>query len=175
MKEINDYIDDFELEAYYNEGFTSIKLSDYQDKILVIIFYPYDFTFVCPTEINELSNKYNDIKDLGAEVFFVSCDSLYTHRAWAMTPRNVKGVEGVRWPMISDYNREFCKTFGLLNKDSSAMRATLIIDKHRCIRHKSIYDGLIGRSVSEIIRIIKAINYLETNEGRTCPINWDDE
>ena len=136
---------------------------------LVIIFYPYDFTTVCPTEIIAASELKEKFQSLDADVVFVSTDSVYSHKEWA--EGNLKNK--VAWPMLSDFMKELSISLNMLSDDGASRRGTVIIDKDMKIRHYSYNENRVGRSVKEMIRLVKAIRHVDT-KGEMCLVDWDE-
>jgi peroxiredoxin (alkyl hydroperoxide reductase subunit C) len=145
-----------------------VKLSDYRGKWLVLVFYPLDFTFVCPTELIAFSDRYDDFQEIGADVLGVSTDSVYSHRAWLQTPRDKNGVQGLRFPLASDITKSVSRDYGVLLEDKGiALRGLFIIDPEGILRYKVVHDLNIGRSVEETLRVIRALQ-----TGGLCPAEW---
>ena len=148
-----------------NEG---IKLSDYKGKWLVLLFYPLDFTFVCPTELTTFSDRYDDFEGIGADVIGVSTDSVYSHRAWINTPRDKGGVEGLRYPLASDVTKSISRDYGVLIEDKGvALRGLFVIDPEGILRYKVVHDLNVGRSAEETLRVIQALQ-----TGGLCGAEW---
>ena len=148
-----------------NEG---IKLSDYKGKWLVLLFYPLDFTFVCPTELTTFSDRYDDFECIGADVLGVSTDSVYSHRAWINTPRDKGGVEGLRYPLASDVTKSVSRDYGVLIEDKGvALRGLFVIDPEGILRYKVVHDLNVGRSAEETLRVIQALQ-----TGGLCGAEW---
>lgn len=162
----------FEATAVVDKKFTNVKLSDYQGKYLVLFFYPLDFTFVCPTEIIAFSDRANEFRALNAEPVAVSVDSHFTHLAWINTPRKDGGLGQMQIPLIADLNKQISKDYGvLLEKEGIALRGLFLIDPKSIVRHITINDLPVGRSVDEALRVIQAFQYVEKH-GEVCPANW---
>ncbi|KAH9411739.1 putative thioredoxin peroxidase [Ordospora pajunii] len=142
------------------------------DGCVVLVFYPLDFTFVCPTELNRFSDLKDEFVKRGATVLFVSCDSVYTHKAWAQVPRENGGVMGVSWPMIWDERGDLSRHMWMYDADSGhPMRGTVILSKTLDVKHMSVNHAEIGRSVDEILRLIDAISFNE-EFGEVCFVDW---
>lgn len=153
---------DFQLQALVGDKFKDIKLSDYKGKWLVLFFYPLDFTFVCPTEILEFSNRTPEFKKLGAEVLAGSVDSVYSHLAWT------KELGELNYPLLSDMKTEVSRKYGILiEKDGIALRGLFIIDPDGILRYQVVHDLSVGRSVDETLRVLEALQ-----TGELCPIGW---
>jgi len=162
---------DFKGTAVVNGSFKEIKLSDYKGKYLVLFFYPLDFTFVCPTEIVAFSDAYNEFKALRTEVIAASTDSHFSHLAWINTPRKKGGLGSLNIPLLSDFSKNIAKDYGVLLDSGIALRGLFLIDPHGIIRQITINDLPVGRSVDEVLRLIKAFQFVETH-GEVCPANW---
>ncbi|CAD8203239.1 unnamed protein product [Paramecium pentaurelia] len=157
--------------------FEKISLSDYQGKYVVLLFYPFDFTYVCPTELVAFSNALDQFRALGAEVLGISTDSHFTHLAWLKTPRNQGGVGDLKIPLLADISKKISKAYGVLVEDEldelygASLRGLFIIDKKGLVRTIQINDAPVGRSVDETLRLIQAFQYTDTH-GEVCPANW---
>jgi len=146
----------------------NVKLSDYQGKWVVLLFYPLDFTFVCPTELTTFSDRYDDFEAINAEVVGVSTDSVYSHRAWLRTPRDSGGVEGLRYPLGSDITGAVARDYDVLIEDKGiALRGLFVIDPEGILRYKVVHDLNIGRSAEETLRVIQALQ-----TGGLCQAEW---
>ncbi|HMK45903.1 MAG TPA: redoxin domain-containing protein [Methanocella sp.] len=167
---INDKIPDLEADAYYNGNITKIKFSDYKGKWLVFIFYPADFTFVCPTELEEMAKYYTNFTDLGAEVFSVSRDTAYAHKAWHDSSPELKAIQ---YPMIADTTGNICRAFGTYNEsDGLSRRATFIFDPDGNLKAIEMNDNNFGRNTKELLRKLEAAKFVRENHGRVCPASW---
>ena len=145
-----------------------VKLSDYRGKWLVLLFYPLDFTFVCPTELTAFSDRYEDFEGIGAEVIGVSTDSVYSHRAWLQTSRDKGGVEGLKYPLAADSTKSVSNDYGVLLEDKGiALRGLFVIDPEGILRYKVVHDLNIGRSVEETLLVIQALQ-----TGGLCQAEW---
>jgi len=152
--------------------FKTIQLSDFKGKYVVLVFYPLDFTFVCPTELIALDERLEDFKKLNAEVIGVSVDSHFTHLGWMNTDRSKGGLGQLGYPLLSDLNKQIAKDYGvLLEKEGIALRGMFIIDPKGILRQITINDLPIGRSVDEALRLIEAISFADEH-GEVCPANW---
>ncbi|MBE3582668.1 MAG: peroxiredoxin [Limnochordaceae bacterium] len=146
-----------------------VKLTDYQGKWLVMFFYPMDFTFVCPTEILAMNDRYEDFKDLGAEVLGVSTDTVYSHRAWIQTPREKNGLGPLKFPLASDVTKRVSRAYGVLLEDEGiALRGLFIIDPEGKVRYQVVHELNVGRSVDETLRVLQALQ-----TGEMCGANWE--
>jgi len=146
----------------------NVKLSDYQGKWVVLLFYPLDFTFVCPTELTTFSERLDDFEGIGAEVIGVSTDSVHSHRAWLRTPREQNGVEGLRYPLASDITKQVSRDYGVLIEDKGvALRGLFVIDPEGILRYAVVHDLNVGRSAEETLRVIQALQ-----TGGLCQAEW---
>lgn len=163
-------IPDFELEAFQEDKIKKIKLSDYQGRWLILLFYPADFTFICPTELEEAANYYEEFKKNEAEILSVSTDTVFVHKAWH---DNSPAIKKIKFPMAADPTGKLCKALGTYLEDEGlSLRATFIIDPDRRIKAYEIHDNNIGRSVEEIFRKLQAAKFVRENKGQVCPVNW---
>lgn len=163
---------DFKADAVVNGQFGSVKLSDYWGKkYVVVFFYPLDFTFVCPTEIIAFSDRVAEFEKRNAQVLGVSIDSKFTHLAWINTPRGQGGLGELKYPLVSDLDKSISCQYGVLLEAGIALRGTFIIDKGGIVRHITINDLPLGRSVDETLRVLDALQFFETN-GEVCPAEW---
>lgn len=145
-----------------------VNLTDYKGKWLIFFFYPLDFTFVCPTEITALSDKFDEFQATGAEILGASCDSEHSHWAWINTPREKNGIAGLKYPLVSDYTKETARSYGVLDeKTGVAQRGLFIIDPDGVLKYAVVTDDNVGRSVEETIRVLQALQ-----TGGLCPAEW---
>jgi peroxiredoxin (alkyl hydroperoxide reductase subunit C) len=146
----------------------NVKLSDYKGKWLVLLFYPLDFTFVCPTELTTFSDRYEDFEGIGADIIGVSTDSVFSHRAWIKTPRDKGGVEDLKYPLAADATKSVARDYGVLIEDRGiALRGLFIIDPEGILRYKVVHDLNVGRSAEETLRVIQALQ-----TGGLCQAEW---
>jgi peroxiredoxin (alkyl hydroperoxide reductase subunit C) len=145
-----------------------ITLNDYQGQWLILFFYPYDFSFICPTEILALSDRYDDFKALHTEILGVSTDSVYAHRAWLETPEEENGVKGTKFPLASDQTHAVSEAYGVLDKkEGVALRGLFIIDPEGILQYIVVHNYNIGRSIDETERVLEALQ-----SGGLCGANW---
>lgn len=168
-------IENYEYDCLVGQEFKKIKLGDIKQKYKIIIFYPLDFTFVCPTEILKFSELHEEFEKLDAFVMFSSCDSKYSHLAWVQKPQSENGLGGnLHWPMISDIKHELCKQFNLFNeKTGTVMRSTVILGKNLEVLHMCANVDTVGRSSSEVLRLIKAFKHVEEH-GDVCFVDFNE-
>jgi len=154
----------------FDEDFT---LSSLLGKYVVLFFYPLDFTFVCPTEILAFDEALEDFRSRDAEVVGISVDSHYTHAAWKRTDVDDGGIGPIRYPLVSDLNKEIARSYGILLEDGIALRGLFLIDREGVVRHALVNDLPLGRSVSEALRVLDALRFHELR-GDVCPANWSE-
>lgn len=142
-------------------------------KYVVLFFYPFDFTFVCPTELHEFETRRGEFEALGAEVIGCSVDSPHAHMAWLSTPKKQGGIQGVQYTLLADVNKAVAQAYDVLLPEGMALRATFIVDKQGVVQIQHINNIAIGRSVEEVLRSLKAVQFTEKH-GEVCPANWQE-
>lgn len=162
---------EFRGQAVHNGQFKNLSLEDYKGKWLVLFFYPLDFTFVCPTEILAFSDRLGEFQAIDAEVVGVSVDSHYTHLAWTEKPRDAGGIQGLKYPLLSDLSKEIAVDYNVLS-DGVSLRGLFIIDPDGIVQHATVNNLAVGRSVDETLRVLKAFQFVREN-GEVCPANWN--
>ncbi len=171
MININKQVSDFETDAYHNDEIKKVSLNNYKGKWLVVFFYPADFTFVCPTELEELADHYEEIKSLDAEVLSVSTDTVFVHKAWHDAS---KAIKKIKFPMLADPTGKISKMFGVYSEEEGlAYRGTFIIDPDGVLKAIEVHNNDIGRSAKELIRKLQAAKFVYENEGLVCPAEWE--
>jgi peroxiredoxin 2/4 len=146
----------------------NVKLSDYRGKWLILLFYPLDFTFVCPTELLHFSDRLDEIQGIGAEVVGISTDSVHSHRAWIKTPRDQNGIEGLQYPLASDIGGRLAAKYNILVEESNiALRGLFIINPEGVLQYSVVHDLNIGRSVDETLRVLQGLQ-----TGGLCGADW---
>ncbi|MBD2142445.1 peroxiredoxin [Anabaena sp. FACHB-1250] len=164
---------DFTATAVVDQEFKPIKLSDYRGKYVVLFFYPLDFTFVCPTEVTAFSDRYAEFSNLNTKVFGISVDSEFSHLAWMQTDRKSGGVGDLNYPLVSDIKKEISAAYNVLDPSSGvALRGLFIIDKDGILQHATINNMAFGRSIDETLRILQAIQHVQSHPDEVCPIDW---
>nr|WDA98950.1 peroxiredoxin [Sciadococcus taiwanensis] len=163
---------EFTATIVYEQEFHTIKLSDYLGKYVILFFYPLDFTFVCPTEITAFSDHYEKFKNLNAEILGVSVDSEFSHLAWLQTDRKVGGLGELNYPLVSDIKKEISANYHVLSKEGIALRGLFIIDPQGTIQHSTINNLAFGRSINETLRVLFAIQHVQSNPEEVCPADW---
>ena len=146
----------------------NVKLADYKGKWLIQLFYPLDFTFVCPTELTAFSDRLDEINGVGAEVIGISTDSVHSHRAWIKTPRDQNGIEGLKYPLASDVGGRLAAKYNILVEESNiALRGLFIINPEGVLQYAVVHDLNIGRSVDETLRVLQGLQ-----TGGLCAADW---
>lgn len=170
MIKINEKAPEFEADAFAEGEIKKIKLGDYKGKWVVLFFYPADFTFVCPTELGELADRYEELKKLGAEVISVSTDTAFVHKAWH---DNSETIKKIKFPMLADPTGKICRDYETyIEKEGLSLRGTFIISPEGILKAYEVHDNDIGRSCEELIRKIQAAKYIREHKGEVCPMNW---
>ena len=164
--------EDIDFEVFQNEEIKKMSFKDLRGKWTILFFYPADFTFVCPTELEEMAKHYEAFKGENAEVVSVSTDTPFVHKAWHDESPAIKQIE---YPMAADPSHELSDLFGVLIEDEGvALRGTFIIDPEGVIKGVEINDNSIGRSAKETLRKFKAAKYVSENPSNVCPASWDE-
>jgi peroxiredoxin 2/4 len=150
----------------------NFSLSQFRGKYVVFFFYPLDFTFVCPTELHAFQEAIAEFEKRDTQVVGCSVDSAFSHLAWLNLPKEKGGIQGVKYPIVSDLNKTISRDFDVLVPgDGIAYRALFLIDKQAVIRHQLVNDLPLGRSIEEALRMVDALRFFEKN-GEVCPANW---
>lgn len=171
MITINSIVPDFELDAYQNNDIKKIKLSSYKGKWVVLIFYPADFTFVCPTELKDASNFYKKIQELGGEIMSISTDTAFVHKAWHEQSPTIKDID---YPMLADPTGSISRMFGTyIEEEGMSLRGTFIIDPDGVLKTLEIHSNNIGRSAKEMFRKLEAAKFVYEHGENVCPANWE--
>ena len=162
---------EFEATAVVGQEFKTIKLSDYKGKYVVLFFYPLDFTFVCPTEILQFSDRVEEFKQINTEVIGASVDSQFSHLAWVNTPRKQGGLGEISIPLVADIGGNISKQYGVLMDEGFTLRGLFIISDKGVVRHITQNDPPVGRNVDEVLRLVRAYQFTDEH-GEVCPANW---
>jgi peroxiredoxin (alkyl hydroperoxide reductase subunit C) len=147
------------------------QLSNLRGKYAVLFFWPFDFTFVCPTEIIAHDRRIEEFKKRNVEVVGISTDSQHTHSAWRNTPVKKGGIGPVQFPMVADVKHNITEAYGITHPDGIAMRASFLIDKDGIVQHQVVNNLPLGRNVDEMLRIVDALQFTE-EYGEVCPAGW---
>ncbi len=168
---INGPAPEFTAEAFQQNVVKKVRLADYRGKWVVLVFYPADFTFICPTELGDLADKYAEFQQLGVEILSVSTDTTFVHKAWHdQSPTIAK----IKFPMVADPTGNICKAYGTyIEGEGLSLRGTFIIDPEGVLKAYELHDNSIGRSSTELLRKIKAAQFVREHPGNVCPVNWE--
>jgi peroxiredoxin (alkyl hydroperoxide reductase subunit C) len=151
------------------------RLEDYHGKYVVVFFWPFDFTFVCPTEILEFNKKLDAFKKMNTEIIGVSTDSHHSHLAWKNQPVEEGGIGNVKYPLVADFNKAISSAYDVLIEESGqALRGSFLIDKKGVLQHAVINNLDLGRNIDEMLRMVEALQFTEQH-GEVCPANWTKE
>ena len=171
MAKINQTIPDFKTEAFHNGEFKTITSDDVKGKWAIFLFYPADFTFVCPTELEDMAKHYDELQSLGVEVYSVSTDTHFAHKAWHDTS---EAIGKINYPMLGAPTGKIARGFDvMIEEEGVAMRGTFLADPDGVIKVAEIHDLGIGRSAKDMLRKVKAAQYVRDNDGEVCPAAWE--
>lgn len=167
---INAKVPEFRVQAYHNGEFKEVTNKDIEGKWAIFFFYPADFTFVCPTELEDLQDKYAKLKEMGVEVYSVSTDSHFVHKAWHDTSERIKKIE---YPMLADPTGLLARAFGvMIEEDGMAYRGTFVVNPEGLVKIVEINDNNIGRNADELLRKVEAAQFVAAHPGDVCPAKW---
>lgn len=167
---INAQVPEFKVNAFQNGEFKTVSNEEIKGKWALFFFYPADFTFVCPTELVDLAEKYDQLKVDGVEVFSVSCDTHFVHKAWHDASDSIKKI---KYTMLADPLAVLAKGFGVFKEDEGlAYRGTFLVDPEGKIKIAEIQDNSIGRNADELVRKVEAAQFVATHDGEVCPAKW---
>tara|TARA_R110000824_G_scaffold401771_1_gene615522 strand:- start:217611 stop:218195 length:585 start_codon:yes stop_codon:yes gene_type:complete len=176
---IGEAVPDYEFEAFHKGEAKKMKFSDFRGKWLIVMFYPADFTFVCPTELEDMAKIYPKLQQIGADVVSFSTDTVFVHKAWHETSPAIGTIE---YPMGADPSGKIADAFGVLIEggdmaftpdEGLALRGTFIMDPTGTLRTMEVHDNSIGRSAKETLRKVQAAQFVESNQGKVCPASWE--
>ena len=161
---------DFKVQGYQENGFKEVTKEDILGKWSVFFFYPADFTFVCPTELNDLAEKYDEFKEAGCEIYSVSCDTHYVHKAWHDASDTIKKI---RYPMLADPTGVLARGFDvMIEADGVAERASFIVNPEGKIVAYEVIAGNVGRNADELLRRVRASQFVAEHGDEVCPAKW---
>ena len=161
---------EFKLQAYQNDSFRTVSNEDVKGKWAIFFFYPADFTFVCPTELEDLADHYEQLRAMGVEVYSVSTDSHYVHKAWHDASESIRKLP---YTMLADPTGALCRGFGVYKEDEGvAYRGTFLVSPEGQIKVAEIQDNSIGRNAEELVRKVEAAQFVATHHGEVCPARW---
>ncbi len=169
---INSMLPEFSVQAYHNGEFKTVSSQDLKGKWAILFFYPADFTFVCPTELVDMAEKYEEFQAMGVEVYSVSCDSHFVHKAWADASDSIRKIN---YPMLADTTGVIARAFGVMIEDAGmAYRGTFVLNTEGQVKLAEIQDNAIGRNADELLRKVKAAQFVATHDGEVCPAKWNE-
>lgn len=172
MSMINKEIGEFTVQAYHQGAFKPVSKADVLGKWAVFFFYPADFTFVCPTELEDLQSKYDELKGMGVEVFSVSTDSHFVHKAWHDTSDRIGKLQ---YAMLADPLAVLSRGFGVYKEDEGvAYRGSFLVNPEGLVKLAEIQDNSIGRNADELVRKVRAALYVASHNGEVCPAKWQE-
>jgi len=167
---INSQIADFKVQAYHNGSFKTVSNEDLKGKWAIFFFYPADFTFVCPTELEDMADKYEQFQVMGVEVYSVSTDTHFVHKAWHDASDSIKKI---KYPMLADPTGALCRSFGvLIEEEGLAYRGTFVVNPEGKIKLAEVHDNSIGRNADELLRKVEAAQFVASHDGEVCPAKW---
>ena len=172
MSLINTEVKPFKATAYHNGEFVEVTNATLTGKWSVVVFYPADFTFVCPTELGDLADHYAQFQKLGVEIYGVSTDTHFAHKAWHDTS---PAIAKVQYPLVGDPTLTLSRNFEvLIEEEGLALRGTFVINPDGHIKLYEIHDNGIGRDATELLRKVKAAQYVASHPGEVCPAKWKE-
>jgi peroxiredoxin (alkyl hydroperoxide reductase subunit C) len=167
---INSQLPEFNLQAYHNGDFKTVSSKDLKGKWAIFFFYPADFTFVCPTELEDMANNYAKFQELGVEVYSVSTDSHFVHKAWHDASEKIRKI---KYPMLADHTGSLSRAFGVLIEEAGlAYRGTFLVNPEGQIKIAEIHDNGIGRNADELLRKVEAAQFVASHPDEVCPAKW---
>lgn len=167
---INKKVSDFKVQAYHNGDFKELTLDSIKGKWSVFFFYPADFTFVCPTELGDLADHYEEFKAMNTEIYSVSTDTHFVHKAWADATETIAKIQ---YPMIADPTGKVTRDFGvMIEEDGLALRGTFIVNPEGEIKAYEVHDLGIGRNAEELVRKVQAAQFVAEHGDQVCPAKW---
>lgn len=170
MSLINKEVNDFKVQAYVGKDFKEVTKKDILGKWSVFFFYPADFTFVCPTELEDLANKYEKFKKIGCEIYSVSCDTHFVHKAWHDASDTIKKIQ---YPMLADPTGALARDFDvMIEADGLAERGSFIVNPEGRIVAYEVIAGNVGRNADELLRRVQASQFVAEHGDQVCPAKW---
>lgn len=167
---INTKITDFSVQAFHKGEFKEVKSEDLAGKWSIFFFYPADFTFVCPTELGDMADKYEEFQKMGVEIYSVSTDTHFTHKAWHDTSETIKKIN---YPMLADPTGKLSRAFGVyIEEEGLAYRGTFLVNPEGEIKLAEVQDNGIGRNADELMRKVQAAQFIRENPNEVCPAKW---
>lgn len=172
MSQIGKQVVDFNVEAFVNDEFKKVSKQDILGKWSIFFFYPADFTFVCPTELEDLANLYEEFKATGTEIYSVSTDTHFVHKAWHDTSETIKKIN---YPMLADPTGTITRGFDVMIEEVGlAERGTFVVNPEGEIVAYEVVAGNVGRNAAELLRKLKALQFVAKNPSEVCPAKWEE-
>ena len=167
---INSQLPEFKVQAYQNGSFKTVSSNDVFGKWAIFFFYPADFTFVCPTELVDMADKYDRFSEMGVEIYSVSTDSHFVHKAWHDASESIRKI---KYPMLADPTGVLSRAFGvMIEEDGMAYRGTFVVNPEGKIKIAEIHDNGIGRNSDELLRKVEAAQFIAAHPNEVCPAKW---
>ena len=167
---LNSQLPEFSVQAFHNGSFKTVTNNDVKGKWAIFFFYPADFTFVCPTELVDVAEKYDKLQAMGVEVYSVSCDSHFVHKAWHDASESIRKI---KYPMLADPTGALARAFGVyIAEEGMAYRGTFLINPEGQIKLAEMNDNSIGRDADELVRKVEAAQFVASHDGEVCPAKW---
>ena len=170
MSLVNTVVKPFEATAFSRGEFVDVSDKDLHGRWSVVFFYPADFTFVCPTELGDLADHYDELKSAGVEVYAVSTDTHFVHKAWHDASETIQKIQ---FPMVGDPTGTLARNFDvMIEEEGLALRGTFVVDPEGVIKVAEVHDLGIGRDAAELVRKVQAAQYVAQHDGEVCPASW---
>lgn len=167
---INSQVPEFSVQAFHNGSFKTVSNEDLKGKWGIFFFYPADFTFVCPTELGDMADKYEQLQAMGVEIYPVSTDSHFVHKAWHDASDTIRKI---KYPMLADPTGLLSRAFGvMIEEDGMAYRGTFLVNPEGKIKIAEIHDNGIGRNADELLRKVEAAQFVAAHPNEVCPAKW---
>lgn len=167
---LNSQLPEFSVQAFQNGAFKTVTNNDLKGKWAILFFYPADFTFVCPTELVDMADKYEQFKSMGVEIYSVSTDSHFVHKAWHDASETIRKIQ---YPMLADPTGALSRALGVyIEEEGMAYRGTFVVDPEGKIKVVELNDNNIGRDASELLRKVEAAQFVASHDGEVCPAKW---
>lgn len=167
---LNSQLPEFSVQAFHNGSFKTVTTDDLKGKWAILFFYPADFTFVCPTELVDMADKYDQWKAMGVEIYSVSTDSHFVHKAWHDTSESIRKIQ---YPMLADPTGALSRAFGVyIESEGMAYRGTFLVNPEGAIKLAEVNDNGIGRNADELLRKVEAAQFVAAHPKEVCPAKW---
>ena len=167
---LNSQLPEFSVQAFQNGAFKTVTNNGLKGKWAILFFYPADFTFVCPTELVDMADKYAQFQEMGVEIYSVSTDSHFVHKAWHDASESIRKI---KYPMLADPTGALSRALGVyIEEEGMAYRGTFVVNPEGKIKVVELNDNNIGRDASELLRKVEAAQFVATHDGEVCPAKW---